>query len=120
MHVLSGNLALIECFIHGAAGKALCCDVHSAGVLGTLPHPNQSCRSTFRVVSCSLALLPAGAQQHVPAAVQHLMDSSSPIYDMYASCEGCEAAAQEAYVAQRAYDVSGFVVHHVRDLGYQV
>jgi hypothetical protein len=33
------------------------------------------------------------------------MNSSSPIYDMYASCEGCEAAAQEAYVAQRAYDV---------------
>jgi hypothetical protein len=55
---------------------------------------------------CSLALLPAGAQQHVPSAVAHLMDSSSPIYDMYASCEGCEAAAQEAYVAQRAYDVS--------------
>lgn len=57
---------------------------------------------------CSLALLPAGAQQHVPAAVQHLMDSASPIYDMYAACEGCEAAAQEAYVAQRAYDVSGW------------
>jgi len=41
----------------------------------------------------SLALLPAGAQEHVPAAVQHLMDARSPIYDMYETCDGCEAAA---------------------------
>jgi hypothetical protein len=89
----------------GAAACALSCDL-SFGQLQSRFSPCCCCCCCCYGCCCSLALLPAGAQQHVPSAVAHLMDSSSPIYDMYASCEGCEAAAQEAYVAQRAYDVS--------------
>jgi hypothetical protein len=52
---------------------------------------------------CSLSLLPAGACEHVPAAVQHLMVEGSPVYDMYASCPGCEEVGGVVYAANCDY-----------------
>jgi hypothetical protein len=48
---------------------------------------------------CSLALLPPGALEHVPAAVQHLMAEGSPVYDMYESCPVCEQLGKAVYDA---------------------
>ena len=44
---------------------------------------------------CALSLLPRSGQQHIPQALQHLMDKESPVADVFDSCPVCDEFAAE-------------------------
>ena len=44
---------------------------------------------------CAMALLPRSGRSFVPDALQHLMDTDSPVADVFDICETCEQLAAE-------------------------
>lgn len=63
---------------------------------------------------CSLALLPPGALEHVPSAVQHLMVEGSAVYDMYASCSGGWRARAACVQRRKGWGPQGVKVSPAR------
>eukprot|EP00210_Caulerpa_lentillifera_P003387 g3231.t1 len=43
---------------------------------------------------CALAMLPYHARRYIPKSLQHLMDPSSPIGDLYQECEECNTLSK--------------------------
>ena len=42
-----------------------------------------------------MALLPRTGKSYIPSALQHLMEASSPVADVFDICETCEQLAAE-------------------------